>query len=70
MSTDTFTYSGQDNLEAMRAAVRYNAFLADLIARHARPGERLLDFGAGLGTFADLLRAREEGQRCGGEDGE
>ncbi len=45
------TYSGRDNLEAMKQATRYNAFLLQLIERH-QSGTQLLDHGAGAGTFA------------------
>ena len=51
-------YTGTDNLEAMKEAVNYNRFLAALVAGEARPGERLLDFGAGVGTFAHALADR------------
>lgn len=48
---------GTENLEVMEEAVRYNAYLLDL-ARTAGPaGARLLDFGAGLGTFARAMAA-------------
>ncbi|MCM5572095.1 class I SAM-dependent methyltransferase [Burkholderiaceae bacterium FT117] len=59
-----FSYSGRDNLEAMRLAVRYNAFLVDLIGAHAAPVDRILDFGAGLGLFAEALRARGHQVSC------
>lgn len=49
-------YSGTDNLEVMEEAVNYNAFVARLVTDAARPGERLLDFGAGTGTFAQRVR--------------
>jgi len=52
----SFTYSGRDNLVAMREAHRYNAFLADLITRHAPAGGKWLDFGAGGGQFAIPLK--------------
>lgn len=48
-------YSGTENLEIMVEAVNYNAFLASLIRSQARPGEVVLDFGAGIGTFAKAL---------------
>ncbi|GAA4411456.1 class I SAM-dependent methyltransferase [Quisquiliibacterium transsilvanicum] len=52
-------YSGRDNLDAMRSAVRYNRFLEQLVARHAPPGNGpVLDFGAGLGDFALALKRR------------
>jgi len=44
-------YSGTDNLEAMEAARRYNAFLCGLVA------DRILDFGVGAGTLARPLFA-------------
>lgn len=49
-SSDT-TYSGRDNLEAMKNATRYNNFLLGLIRKHST-GSRVLDHGAGAGTFA------------------
>lgn len=55
--TDT-PYPGRDNLDAMRAAVHYNRFLEDLVARHSPAAGPVLDFGAGLGDFAAALRAR------------
>jgi len=57
-------YTGTDNLEVMREAVNYNRFLAALVAREARPGERLLDFGAGVGTFAHALAAQGLSVEC------
>lgn len=53
-----FEYTGRDNLAAMLSAVRYNAHLLDLVLGHARPGERILDFGAGLGNFAKSVSDR------------
>jgi SAM-dependent methyltransferase len=48
-------YGGVDNLEIMEEARNYNAFLDDLVRRHARQGDRVLDFGAGTGRFAGAL---------------
>jgi SAM-dependent methyltransferase len=50
MSSDAYT--GTENLEVMKEAVNYNRMLIDVVKRHARRGERVLDFGAGVGTFA------------------
>lgn len=52
------SYSGTDNLEIMAEAVNYNAFLLRLVASHLRPGQRVLDFGAGIGLFAELVAAK------------
>jgi SAM-dependent methyltransferase len=45
------SYSGRENLEAMKHARNYNRFLLDLVKEHA-PDGITLDFGAGAGTFA------------------
>lgn len=55
--TEEAVYPGVENLEAMRHARRYNGFLIDLIARYTS-GQRLMDFGAGAGTFAAPLAER------------
>jgi SAM-dependent methyltransferase len=51
-------YEGVDNLEAMQEAVNYNAFLAHEVASEALPGRLIVDFGAGVGTFARPLHRR------------
>lgn len=58
MNATAFVYTGRDNLVAMRSAVRYNAFLATLVERHAPPSGRWLDFGAGEGQFSRLFHHR------------
>ena len=45
-------YSGIDNLEVMQEAKNYNRFLIELIESMAKQGDKILDFGAGGGTFA------------------
>lgn len=46
-------YTGADNLEVMKDAVNYNRYLLDLIVDHAGGASKIIDFGAGNGTFAD-----------------
>lgn len=46
-----FEYSGLANLDAMSHARNYNRFLLGVIRRNLI-GDRILDFGAGAGTFA------------------
>jgi 2-polyprenyl-3-methyl-5-hydroxy-6-metoxy-1,4-benzoquinol methylase len=50
------SYQGTENLEAMEFAKNYNRFLANLVL-NAIPtnSARILDFGAGIGTFATAL---------------
>lgn len=62
-------YTGVENLEAMREAERYNRFLVDLVMRHRQGAGPALDFGAGSGTFAALLRDRGLPVRCIEPDG-
>jgi SAM-dependent methyltransferase len=45
-------FPGTENLEVMRDAVNYNRYLLNLILSHAGNAKRVIDFGAGSGTFA------------------
>jgi len=51
-------FSGRDNLETMKAARNYNAYLADLVVGWRGGATEALDFGAGSGTLTALVRAR------------
>ena len=65
MSQDArFEYSGTANLEVMAEAVRYNAFLNAWVYGGVSGAAAVLDFGAGLGTFARALSARGLSVRC------
>lgn len=48
-------YSGTDNLEVMADAINYNRFLISLVLSHAKMGDKILDVGAGIGTFSREL---------------
>ncbi len=63
-----FEYSGVDNLESMLEATNYNAWLARTVAGQLH-GNRVLDFGAGQGLFASLLRERGVDVVCLEPDG-
>ena len=52
---DDEDFAGADNLEVMREARRYNAFLAGQVTSLAPEGGRILDFGAGSGTITRLV---------------
>ncbi len=56
-----FDYSGTDNLEVMAEAANYNSFLGDLVRETIQSPACVVDFGAGIGTFARLLTV--EGHR-------
>lgn len=49
---DSGEYSGTDVLEAMAEAEKYNGFLIELINSRLNEDYNVVDFGAGLGTFA------------------
>lgn len=57
-------YAGAANLEVMREAKNYNRFLVDLVLSQARPGDRIVDYGAGAGTFALPLAAAGRRLEC------
>ena len=48
-------YSGVDLLQALQSAHNYNDYLTGLV-RQAATSRDLIDFGAGIGTFAKRLR--------------
>ncbi|MGI9265209.1 MAG: class I SAM-dependent methyltransferase, partial [Gammaproteobacteria bacterium] len=51
-------YTGIDNLEVMKEAVRYNRYLNELVLDGVSSTDRVADFGAGSGTFAIPLKSR------------
>ena len=53
-------YTGRDNLEVMAQARNYNRYLVEQVLAVSQPGQRVVDFGAGAGTFS---RPVAEGQR-------
>jgi SAM-dependent methyltransferase len=57
-------YPGSENLEIMKEAVNYNRFLMDLVAKHAIDRARVLDFGAGIGTFSGSVSVPVEQITC------
>ncbi|WP_280504612.1 class I SAM-dependent methyltransferase [Nocardia farcinica] len=69
MGSSNFAYTGCDNLEVMARAVNYNTFLVDIVDRRlpadgAAADLRVLDFGAGSGTYADMLAERGIAPEC------
>lgn len=62
--SEPFQYTGADNLEVMSDAVNYNDWLAGFVARYCQVDGRTLDYGAGSGTFAEILRERGLAVSC------
>jgi SAM-dependent methyltransferase len=58
-------YSGIDILDLMDIAGKnYNRFLTNSIVKHSNKVRKMLDFGAGTGTFARRLRDRDVDVHC------
>lgn len=57
-TTHPFNYTGVDNLEVMLEAKRYNRFLTEQVLKHRVGSTAVLDFGAGIGTFSEMVRDR------------
>ena len=51
------SYSGVDVLETLEEAANYNRYLAGLVVNRSTSGDRVIDFGAGTGTFAGLIES-------------
>lgn len=60
-----YAYTGQDNLEVMSGADNYNAYQRDFLLSALGSIDTvnpvILDFGAGIGTYADMLRSSRRG---------
>lgn len=57
-------YSGTENLEIMADAVNYNNFLVSLICKEVKPGQLVVDFGAGIGTFSKHISMAGHAVHC------
>jgi len=64
MSNSQLVYPAVDVLEMLDTATNYNSLLLDLILDNSRACDRMLDFGAGIGTFAKLLRNKRVDVVC------
>src|SRR5690349_8096197 len=58
MNASELSYTGIDLLETLEGATNYNSMLLDLVRETSQGRSRMLDFGAGTGTFARLLRGK------------
>ena len=55
ISSKNVPYTGLDNLDVMKIAKRYNKFLANEILKYDTGANKILDFGAGIGTFSSAF---------------
>lgn len=57
MTKEKFVYTGGENLEAMQEAKNYNKFLIKFVEDNiTKNRKKVLDFGAGTGTYAEMLK--------------
>jgi len=56
MTEPTHSYTGHENLLVMQHAHNYNYFLAQLIHQYGKDFDVIVDFGAGVGAFAQKVR--------------
>ena len=68
VKTSDYSYNAQDNLEKMQEAVNYNRYQINFITREAskfgNKQLKILDFGAGIGTYADMLKKQGYSVDC------
>lgn len=65
LKKDEFKYTGEENLEAMSEAKNYNDFLLSFVNHDIKDQKaRILDFGAGSGTYADMLKKKGISVEC------
>jgi SAM-dependent methyltransferase len=64
----SYVYTAQDNMETMADAVNYNHYQQQFILRvidSVKSKEKaILDFGAGIGTYADMIRSAKQPVDC------
>ena len=66
-----FQYRGHDILDLLKEARNYNKWLADqVVAAKPQNARKIVDLGAGRGTFAELLRERGLAINCVEPDAE
>lgn len=68
LSDSTVSYEGVEILELMEAADNYNAALLEIVKKYASPAGSVIDFGAGIGTFARRLVTSGYHVRCVEQD--
>jgi SAM-dependent methyltransferase len=65
MTTEGYKYEGTGYLEIGEDALRnYNASIAAMVVRYGAGAVRVMDFGAGIGTLSDLVRANGIAPLC------
>lgn len=58
LKNEQFSYTGTKSLEILQEAKNYNQFLEDELVQFVKPEKQVVDFGAGIGEFAQRVRGR------------
>lgn len=53
--SESAAYSGTDNLEVLLDAKNYNGHIVSLLSDYISPHMNVMDIGAGIGTFAEMM---------------
>lgn len=56
MGAESYTYIGHDELVAMQVMENYNRNIVAILKRYLEDSEKVVDFGAGVGTLAEMMR--------------
>lgn len=56
LAPETFVYTGKEELQQQKYLRSYNRYIARMFSRIMTPGQTVLDFGAGVGTIAELVQ--------------
>ncbi len=59
-----FHYTGTEELENMEYMVNYNRSIANLILKFLKDPKKIVDFGAGIGTIAKIIRKKHKNILC------
>ncbi|WP_169711819.1 GtrA family protein [Henriciella litoralis] len=62
--TTEMPYTGVEELDILANAKNYNRSLSEFVAAPMQPGDRVLDFGAGIGSFSRPLRGEVASLTC------
>ena len=65
-----FSYSGKEVLDEQKVLTKYNRFILKQFARYIQDNDNVLDFGAGIGTFARLVKREGVNLHCIEKDGQ
>ncbi|MCB9991894.1 MAG: class I SAM-dependent methyltransferase [Rhodospirillales bacterium] len=57
---EQFEYTGKEELDQAKYLPGYNRNIANQLMKMMKPGQALMDFGAGIGTISELVREQAQ----------